>query len=233
MRPNTVRMRLWLGMGVAAVAAVAATGAFGVSGGGTITTIAGNGKQGFSGDGGPATRAQLRSVYGVAVDRQGNVYIADTANRRVRKVSASGTITTFAGTGGAPVSVALRGDGGPATSAALYYPVGVAADGQGNVYIADFHDDRVRMVSPAGTITTFAGTDPRTGTFDDGGPATSARLSGPTGVAVDRQGNVYIADSRKQRVRRVSPAGRSRRSPGAALLSVTAAPRPRRGCSAI
>ena len=206
MRANIVRIRLWLGVGVAAVAAIAVTGAFGVSSSGTITTIAGTGKPGFSGDGGPAARALLRSVYGVAVDRQGNVYVGDTANRRVRKISAAGTMTTFAGTGGAPVSVALRGDGGPATSAALYLPRGVAVDGEGNVYIADFADHRVRKVSPAGTITTFAGSG--VGGFSgDGGPATSARLSGPTGMAVDGEGNVYIADSRNQRVRRVSRSG--------------------------
>src|SRR5438552_2359793 len=103
---------------VVAVAAVVATGAFGGSGSGTITTIAGLGKPGFSGDGGPATAGRLYAADGVAVDGQGNVYIADQDNQRVRKVSAGGTITTFAGTG----KQGSSGDGGPATSAQLTYP---------------------------------------------------------------------------------------------------------------
>ena len=168
-----------------------------VSPGGTITTIAGTGEWGFSGDGGPATSARLYNPYGVAVDRKGNVYIADSEDQRVRKVSRSGTITTFAGTG----KPGFSGDGGPATSAKLSWPHGVAVDGKGNVYIADRR--RVRKVSASGTITTFAGGGSSLG---DGGPATSARLS-PAGVAVDRKGNVYIADNGNNRVRRVSPGG--------------------------
>ena len=205
---DTTRLRqggdMWLrAMGVVvAVAAFVVTGAFGVSSSGTITTIAGSGKQGFSGDGGPAVAAQLRSAYEVAVDRQGNVYIADYDNYRVRKVSPGGTITTFAGTG----TEGFSGDGGPATSARLNAPIGIAVDGQGNVYIADFNNARVRKVNPGGTITTFAGTGVP-GFSGDGGPATSARLYAPHGVAVDGQGNVYIADSYNQRVRKVSPAG--------------------------
>ena len=129
---------------VAAVAAFVVTGAFGVSSSGTITTIAGSGKQGFSGDGGPAVAAQLRSAYEVAVDRQGNVYIADYDNYRVRRVSPGGTITTFAGTG----TGGFSGDGGAATSARLNAPIAIAVDGQGNVYIADFNNARVRKVKP-------------------------------------------------------------------------------------
>jgi hypothetical protein len=189
-------------VGVAAVAVVVATSASGASSGGTITTIAGNGVPGYSGDGGPAISAQLRSTSGVAADGQGNVYIADYDNYRVRKVSPAGTITTFAGTGAGGFS----GDGGPATSARLNAPIAVAVDRQGNVYIADFNNARVRMVNPAGTITTFAGTG--IPSFSgDGGPATSARLYAPHGVAVDGQGNVYIADSYNQRVRKVNAAG--------------------------
>ena len=187
---------------VLVVATFAATAAFGGSGGGTITTIAGSGKQGFSGDGGPAVAAQLRSAYEVAVDRQGNVYIADYDNYRVRRVSPGGTITTFAGTG----TGGFSGDGGAATSARLNAPIAIAVDGQGNVYIADFNNARVRKVNPTGTITTFAGTGVP-GFSGDGGPATSARLYAPHGVAVDGQGNVYIADSYNQRVRKVNPAG--------------------------
>ncbi len=132
-------MRLWLGMGVVTVAAVATTGASGVPNSGTITTIAGTGVQGFSGDGGPATAAKLYAPAGVALDGQGNVYVATYQDHRVRKVSAGGTISTFAGTGVAGFS----GDGGQATSARLYVPKGVAVDGQGNVYIADSYNSRV------------------------------------------------------------------------------------------
>jgi sugar lactone lactonase YvrE len=197
-------MRLQLVVGAMGVAAVVATGAFAVSGGGTITTFAGTGEGGFSGDGGPATSAHLNYPKGMAVDGQGNVYIADTRNLRVRKVSLDGRITTIAGNG----RYGSSGDGGPATSAQLYYPVWLAVDGQGNVYIADARDEdlitHVRKVSPGGTITTFAGTGAR-GFSGDGGPATSAQLESPGGLAVDRKGNVYIADG--SRVRKVDPGG--------------------------
>jgi sugar lactone lactonase YvrE len=200
--PKTVRMRIWLGVGAVTVAAFAAT-ALGGSGGGTITTVAGSGLQGFSGDGGPATSAKLNEPDGVAVDGKGNIYIADLRNGRVRKVSPGGTISTFAGTG----VWGYSGDGGPATSAQLYAPQGVAVDGQGNVYIADRNNYRVRKVSAGGTITTFAGTGKCLGGTcfsGDGGPATSAQLYSPSGVAVDGNGNLYIADRDNSRVRKVS-----------------------------
>jgi hypothetical protein len=255
-RTQTAKRTLWLGMSVALITAVVATGAFGVSGSDKITTIAGNGKRGFSGDGGPATSAQLNQPHGVAVDGQGNVYISDAGNYRVRKVRPGGTITTFAGDGtpgilgdGGPATAARlshvnsvavdrqgnvyisdhgsgrvrkvsldgtittiagggspRGDGGPATLARLYAPLQVAVDGPGNVYIADYADQRVRKVSPGGTITTFAGTG-KGGFSGDGGPATSAQLDEPYGVAVDGPGNVYIAEFANHRVRKVSPGG--------------------------
>ena len=199
-----LRTRLVIGLAVAAIAATGAAGAFGVSSSGTITTIAGTGVQGFSGDGGPATAAKLYAPTGVAVDAQGNVYIADHSGSRVRKVNREGMISTFAGTGGAGYS----GDGGPATSARVGTPYGVAVDRQGNVYITDRYNNRVRKVSPGGTITTFAGTGAYgSGSFGDGGPATSAQLRNPYGVAVDGQGNVYIADHDHFRVRKVSPSG--------------------------
>jgi NHL repeat-containing protein len=132
--------------------AASATGALALSGIDTISTIAGTDTPGFSGDGGPATAARLGVPTGVAVDRQGNVYIADRENHRVRRVS-GGTFTTIAGTG----TQGFSGDGGTATAAQLSFPSGVAVDGQGNVYIADAGNDRVRRVS-GGTITTFAGT---------------------------------------------------------------------------
>lgn len=192
-------MRIRLSAAVAAVAAVVATGAFGVSGSDTITTIAGNGNGGFSGDGGPATRAQLYLPRGVAVDGKGNVYISDYRNRRVRKVSPNGTITTFAG---GVIGDQLWTGGGPH---------GLAVDAEGNVYIAlEFHE--VLKVAPGGTITTIAGTrvvciDPLDKCLGDGGPATSASLIDPEGVAVDRQGNIYLAESAIHRVRKVSAGG--------------------------
>lgn len=200
--------RLWLGVGTTAVAAVVVTGAFGVSGSDKITTIAGTGKLGYSGDGGRATSAQLANPQWLAVDAQGSVYIADWNNARVRKVSTGGTITTVAGVGRGS---GLSGDGGPATSALIGLPTAVAVDGQGNIYITGGYESgnkRVRRVSPGGTITTFAGAATGVlGAVGDGGPATSARLVGPWGVAIDRQGNVYIADNGDARVRKVTPGG--------------------------
>jgi hypothetical protein len=200
--------RLLVGVAVLAVAVVAVSGASGVSSSGTITTIAGTGQpgvSGFSGDGGPATKAKLGYPQGVAVDGKGNVYIADTANARVRKVNRDGTITTFAGTGELG-DYPYSGDGGPATSAQLYEPVGVAVDEQGNLYIVDSHYSVVRKVSPGGTINAFAGGN-GFGFSGDGGPATSARLREPHGLAADDDGNVYIADSSNHRVRKVTPGG--------------------------
>ena len=167
---------------------------------GTITTIAGTGESGFSGDGGPAVEAELRHPRGVAVDSAGNVYIADTDNVRIRKVDSTGTITTIAGTGESGFS----GDGGPAIQAALNYPRGVAVDGAGNVYIADIGNHRIRKVDSAGVISTVAGSGSFVG---DGGPATAARLNRPSGVAVDSAGNVYIADSWNVRIRKVDSTG--------------------------
>ena len=185
----------------ATVAAVAVAGASGMSRGGTITTIAGTGIRGFSGDGGQATSAQLAGPDAVAVDGSGNVYIADRENHRVRRVSSGGTITTIAGTGQSGFS----GDGGPAASAQLDLPSGVALDGQGNIYIADLGNDRIRKMRPGGTITTFAGGGTPDFPGEDGGPATSAWLDSPGGVAVDAQGNVYFAEGAS--IRKVSTDG--------------------------
>jgi sugar lactone lactonase YvrE len=169
---------------------------------GTITTVAGTGTPGFSGDGGPATSAGLYSPQGVAVDAAGNLYIAEHYNYRVRKVSTSGTITTVAGNG----SYGFSGDGGPATSAALANPHGLAVDAVGNLYIADTGNARVRKVSTLGTITTVAGNG-TPGFSGDGGAATDAQLDGPSGVAFDAAGNLYVADKYNHRVRRVSVSG--------------------------
>ena len=169
-----------------------------VDGSGTITTVAGTGGFGFSGDGGPATAAQLNSPYGVALDGSGNLYIGDTGNQRVRRVNGSGTISTVAGTG----TQGFSGDGGPATAAQLRDPVGVALDGSGNLYIADSANSRVRKVDGTGTISTVAGTG-GFGFSGDGGPATAAQLNSTYGVALDSSGNLNIGDANNNRVRKV------------------------------
>jgi hypothetical protein len=160
-----------------------------------ITTVAGTTTAGFSGDGGPATSAQLNSVTGVALDAAGNLYVADAGNYRIRKVT-NGVISTVAG-GGQQV-----GDNGPGTTAQLNDPISVAADSAGNLYIADTLHQRVRMVSN-GTITTVAGNG-TPGFSGDGGPATAAQLYSPFGVGVDATGDLYIADIDNNRIRMVS-----------------------------
>jgi Bacterial Ig-like domain (group 3)/NHL repeat len=167
---------------------------------GNITTVAGNGEQGFFGDGGLATSASLNTPTAVAVDANGNIYIADSNNHRIRVV-ANGNINTFAGNGTAGYS----GDGGAATGASLYTPRGVAVDTNGVVYIADTNNHVVRKVS-AGTISTIAGNAQQQGFYGDNGTAGSAGLDTPTGVAVDATGKVYIADSNNHRVRLLSGA---------------------------
>jgi uncharacterized protein (TIGR03437 family) len=171
---------------------------------GVFKIVAGNGAVGFSGDGGVATAASLNSPQGVTVDASGNVYIADRLNQRIRKVSANGVITTVAGNG----TLGFAGDGGPATSASLYAPSGVAVDASGNLYIADPGNFRIRKVSPSGVIGTYAGNGvPIVGTLTgDGGPATAARISNPVGVALDASGNLYISDQGALRVRKVTAA---------------------------
>jgi RHS repeat-associated protein len=164
-----------------------------------ITTIAGNGQGGFSGDGGPAAQAALLGPWHVTVDKAGNVYVADTNNHRVRKVDRNGIITTFAGNNNWNAS----GDGGPATQAGLGNPMAVAADDAGNVYIAA--NNRIRKVNTSGIITTVAGNG-QSGYNGDNIPATQASL-GATGIFVDPAGNLYIADSNNNRVRKVDPNG--------------------------
>ncbi len=170
---------------------------------GIITTIAGTGTVGFSGDGGPATSAMLQVPAGIAVDAAGNVYFADSYNHRVRRIAAgTGIITTVAGNG---VST-YGGDGGAAVAASLNYPVTIALDSSGNLYIADAVNNRIRRVSALNNIiTTFAGNGTAAPT-GDGGPATAASLNGPTGIAFDNAGNLLIADSGNHRVRRVAAA---------------------------
>ncbi len=169
---------------------------------GVITTILGTGAADSLQDGGPATSASLASPSALALDKAGNLYIADIENQRVREVRTDGTIITFAGNG----SNAFSGDGGQATQAALSYPSGLAFDGAGNLYIADRNNHRIRRVSAAGVITTFAGNG-QGGFAGDGGPAASAVLAYPSGVAVDSSGNVYISDTGNARIRKVSTSG--------------------------
>jgi sugar lactone lactonase YvrE len=168
---------------------------------GIITTVAGNGSFALAGDGGPAISASLWSPSAVALDAAGNLYIADTGNQRIRKVdAATGIITTVAGND----SSGFAGDGGAATSASLFYPQGVALDAAGNLYIADHTNYRVRKVAATtGIITTVAGNGIY-GYAGDGGAATSAILYNPHGVALDASGNLYIADTVNNRVRRVA-----------------------------
>jgi large repetitive protein len=167
---------------------------------GIITTIAGNGTPGFGGDNGPAGSAILDTPMGVTVDAGGNIYIADTANQRIRKITHStGMINTVAGDGTGGYS----GDNGPATSAELNQPFAVALDAAGNMYIPDSGNNRIRKVVTSGTITTYAG-DGLSGFGGDNGPATSAYLRQPAGVAVDAAGNLYIADTENSAIRKVS-----------------------------
>jgi uncharacterized protein (TIGR03437 family) len=166
---------------------------------GTITTYAGNGTAGYSGDGGPAATAQLNTPDGLVLDSVGNLYIADRNNHSVRVISLDGNIHTVAGRG----SPGFSGDGGAAANAQLNSPEGISLDSAGNLYIADTVNDRIRMVAPDGTITTVAGTG-NGNVFGDGGPALAAGLILPTGVAVDRAGNFYIADFGNSRIRVVS-----------------------------
>ncbi len=168
---------------------------------GTITTIAGNGSREFSGDGEPAISAGLSAI-SVAVDARGNIFIADSINNRIRKVSVSGVITTVAGNG----MQGFSGDGGPATSASLSYPAGIALDAAGNLFISDSSNYRIRKVSIDGAISTIAGNGVN-GFSGDGGPAISASLSDAGGIAVDSSGNVFFADDSNNRIRRVSPGG--------------------------
>jgi len=169
---------------------------------GVITTVAGTGYKGFSGDGGPATAAQLNTPYGLAVDLAGAVYVADYGNNRVRRIGPDGAIATFAGSGGD----ASSGDGGPATAAQLLGPRNVAVDAAGNLYISEFGENRVRKVTLDGNIQTAAGTG-QLGSGGDGFPAVSAQLSQPAGLAVDRTGALYIADTGNNLVRKVLPGG--------------------------
>jgi len=167
-----------------------------------ITRVAGNNYSGYSGDNGPATSARLNWPEFIARDSSGNLYINDQSDNVVRKVTAAtGIITTVAGNG----TYGYSGDGGPATSAQLFYPEQIAVDGSGNLYIADFINSAIRKVTAAtGIITTVVNNNGYGGYGGDGGPAISALLNGTFGVAVDSSGNLYIADESNNRIRKVT-----------------------------
>jgi len=174
-----------------------------------ITTVAGNGSEGYSGDNGPAVSAEIYGPVGVAVDAIGNIFIADCYNHRIRKVDTNSIITTVAGNG----SEDYAGDNGPAVSSKINYPSGVAVDATGNIFIADYYNHRIRKVDTNGIITTIAGngsggySGESGGYSGDNGPAVSAGLSYPTGVAVDVTGNIFIADNGNSRIRKVDTNG--------------------------
>ncbi len=169
---------------------------------GVITTIAGNGMTGFAGDGGPGINAQLANPHGVAVDGAGNVYIADTNNYRIRKVTPGGSISTVAGAG-TPTFLDNLGDGGPALNA-TFVPWDVEVDAAGSLYISDWLGHRIRKVDGAsGIITTIAGNG-QAGFSGDGGAAVTAQVNMPTGLALDAQGNIYFADNGNHRIRKIN-----------------------------
>ncbi|MCD6012195.1 MAG: repeat containing protein [Flavipsychrobacter sp.] len=169
---------------------------------GIISTVAGTGTAGYGGDGGPATAALLNAPYGVLADAAGNVYIAEAGNHRVRKIDASGTISTVAGNG----TSGFSGDGSAATAAQLSSPTDIAIDIQGNLYISEGLNNRVRRVNTAGIISTIAGTG-TAGYSGDGGAATAANINQPLSLAVDGIGNVFISDQLNHRIRKVDASG--------------------------
>jgi gliding motility-associated-like protein len=168
---------------------------------GIISTIAGSGTSGYSGDGGPAVAALLNEPYGVAVDNAGNIYIPDANNNVVRKVDAAGVITTIAGV---EQSAGFNGDGGPAIDAKLAFPWALTVDNNGNVYVADQGNWEIRKIDKTGTITDYGG-DHLLGYSGDGGPATAARISYPTALACDNSGNLYLTDVFNYVVRKIMP----------------------------
>ena len=169
---------------------------------GIISTIAGTGIAGFSGDGGPSTAAQINWPFGIVTDRIGNIYFSDISNRRIRKIDTAGIITTVAGTGTGP----YNGDGIPATAANIWYVQGLCLDDSGNLYMADHNQFRVRMMNSAGIISTVAGNGTLSGSSGDGGPATDAGFT-PNMITKDRTGNLYIADHYNNNIRKINSSG--------------------------
>ena len=172
---------------------------------GIITTIAGSTAQGFSGDGGQATAAQLSAAAGMAFDSYGNLYFCDLDNNRIRMINTAGIINTVVG--GGSCGNPYCGDGGQATAAQIQEPWDITFDALGNLYFSDYGNSVVRMVNTSGIITTVAGDYSLSSFNGDGIPATSAYLFGPEGLAFDGSGNLYICDAGNQRIRMVNSAG--------------------------
>jgi len=170
---------------------------------GIVSTVAGNGTSGTSTTNGPAISAPLNQPTGMAIDNEDNIYIADYNASTIKKVSSQGIMTTFVGNG----TEGFSGDGGQAAVAKLYRPVAIAIDNTGNLYISDASNKVIRKVTKSGVISTFAGTPGRAGYSGDGGPATAAKLTQLSGIAVDNAGNLYIADPSCSVIRKVTPQG--------------------------
>jgi uncharacterized protein (TIGR03437 family) len=168
---------------------------------GVITTVAGNGLPGFSGDGGPASAAQLNSPYGLAMDGLGNLYVADLGNARVRRMGIDGNIVTIAG--GGSLTPSSSTEGSSATTIALNAPRNIALDGYGSLYFSDFGAHRIYKVDATGALTTIAGTG-IPGSAGDNGPATRAQLAFPAGLAFGRNGVLYLADSQNHAIRKIA-----------------------------
>jgi hypothetical protein len=169
---------------------------------GIISTVVGNGSYGYSGDGGPATAAEIESPSGLCFDKAGNLYIADYGNSNIRMVNTAGIISTIAGT-----TIGFSGDGGPATNAQMNTPEGITVDGSGNMYIADLYTARVRKINSAGIINTIAGGDSIGITVCTGCHATSLLLDGPIGVAVDHSGDIYTSVNTDNVVQKITQSG--------------------------
>ena len=170
---------------------------------GVVTTVAGTGYPGSSGDNGQATQATLLSPTGVAVGADGSVYVADQGNNKIRKVDPSGVITTIAGNG----TQGCYGNYIHGTFAELNHPSAVSVGPDGSVYLADTDNDQIRRVSPSGTISSIAGTCGTHGSSGDGGPALGALLNGPTSLAASSDGSIYIGDKQNNEVRKIDPFG--------------------------
>jgi internalin A len=169
---------------------------------GTISTVAGNGTLGYSGDGGPATSAQLAYPCGVALDQSGDIYIADSGNNVIREVTTNGNIMTIAGNN----TRGFSGNEGLAIAAQLYEPLGLAFDASGNLYVSDSGNQLIRVIDTNGNINAFAGIL-EAGYSGDGGLATAAQFYYPKGLAMDNAGNLYIADMGNSVIRMISTKG--------------------------